>query len=85
MNKLKAKANKYDWKKTAKKIGYTTAYILVSGAIVYLTSNPTWMFSVPNNGYGAISVPGKQIRARIDMYSSGGFCPKIYHYGVSVA
>ena len=38
---------KYDFKKTAKKVGIVLAEVIVAGAIVYLTDNNLYMALVP--------------------------------------
>ena len=41
------KKNKYDWKKTAEKAGRVLAYVLVLGALAYITEQPALIFLAP--------------------------------------
>lgn len=36
-----------DWRKVAKKVGWSVSFVLVSGAIVLLTEQKMYMFLVP--------------------------------------
>lgn len=42
-----AKKQKYDWKKTAKKVGRVTAEIVLAGILVYITDNPAFIAVAP--------------------------------------
>lgn len=38
---------KFDWKRTAEKVGWSLAFVVVSGVLSIATDNPKWMFLVP--------------------------------------
>ena len=42
-----AKKNKYDWKKTFKKFGWSLAEILIVGSLVVITDTPELLVLVP--------------------------------------
>ena len=45
--KTMVKKQKYDWKKTASKMLWVLAEIIVAGALVYVTENPMYIGLVP--------------------------------------